>query len=95
MTVGSPLAVTAIRKTLRSFATLRCPECVSHWFNAMDERDVVALYPLDTTHFPLAPAEPSIENKRDVSNQTTNRHGINGYLDDPVVAQRIYEALVG
>ncbi len=95
VTVGSPIAVTAIRKTLKSFDTLRCPECTSQWFNAMDERDVVALYPLDTEHFPLDPAEPSIENKRDVKNNTTNRHGISGYLDDRVVAKRIYDSLVG
>jgi hypothetical protein len=53
VTVGSLLAATAIRSALRTFATTRCPECVSNWFNAMDERDVVALYSLDTHHFPL------------------------------------------
>jgi hypothetical protein len=93
VTVGSPLAVTEIRKTLRSIAPTRCPECVSGWFNAMDERDVVALYPLDVDHFPLAPANPAIENKRDVRNKTTNRHGIGGYLDDKEVARCIYDSL--
>jgi len=94
VTVGSPLAVTEIRKTLKSFAPSRCPECVSNWFNAMDERDVVALYPLDTDCFPLDPANPAIENKKDVRNKTSNRHGIAGYLDDKDVAKRIYDALV-
>lgn len=93
VTVGSPLAVTEIRKTLKSFSTTRCPECVSKWFNALDERDVVALYPLDTDHFPLDPLNPAIENKRDVRNKTSNRHGIAGYLDDKEVARRIYDAL--
>jgi len=93
VTVGSPLAVTEIRKTLRSFAPTRCPECVSKWFNAMDERDVVALYPLEPSRFPLDPTIPAIENKRDVQNKTTNRHGIVGYLDDQDVAKRIYDAL--
>jgi hypothetical protein len=93
ITVGSPLAVKEIRKTIRSFAPTRCPECVSKWFNAMDERDVVALYPLDTGHFPLDPANPAIENKRNVKNKTRNRHGIAGYLDDQEVAKRIYDAL--
>jgi hypothetical protein len=94
VTLGSPLAVSEIRKTLRSFAPTRCPECVTSWFNAMDERDVVALYSLDTSRFPLDPANPAIENKIDVSNKTRNRHGIAGYLDDQEVARRIYDALV-
>ena len=62
------------------------------WFNAMDQRDVVALYPLDGTHFPI---DPAIENKTDVDNDTENRHGISGYLTDKVVAKRIYDALAG
>ncbi|MGZ4895289.1 MAG: hypothetical protein ACXVJ0_02545, partial [Candidatus Angelobacter sp.] len=73
---------------------IRCPECASEWFNAMDERDVVALYPLDPNCFPLDPINPAIENKRDVRNNTTNRHGIGGYLNDKEVAKRIYDALV-
>lgn len=93
VTVGAPLAISEIRRTLRSFAPTRCPECVSKWFNAMDERDVVALYPLDAGRFPLDPANPAIENKRDVRNKTRNRHGIAGYLDDKEVAKRIYDAL--
>jgi hypothetical protein len=94
VTVGSPLAVSVIRKTVKGFGPTRCPECVSEWFNAMDERDVVALYPLDTNSFPLNPADPAIENKRDVRNKTRNRHGIAGYLDDAEVARRIYDSLV-
>lgn len=93
VTLGSPLAVTEIRKTLRNLATLRCPEGVSEWFNALDARDVIALYPLDTKSFPLDPTTPAIENKCDVDNKTENRHGIAGYLDDGDVARRIYDAL--
>jgi hypothetical protein len=93
VTVGSPLAVTEIRKTLKFIAPTRCPECATKWFNAMDDRDVVALYPLTTEYFPLDPPVPSIENKVDVKNKTTNRHGIAGYLDDRDVAKRIYDAL--
>ncbi len=94
VTVGSPLGVEEIRRRMRSLATLRCPEGVSAWFNAMDDRDVVALYPLTMANFPLDPANPAIENKTDVRNRTENRHGISGYLDDPVVAKRIYDALM-
>ena len=93
VTVGSPLGVTAIREALKSFATTRCPSCVAHWFNAMDVRDVVALYPLTPQHFALDPAEPAIDNHTGVRNRTQNRHGIGGYLDDERVALEIYEAL--
>lgn len=88
ITLGSPLAVDAIRRKL---APHRHPPCVGIWFNAFDERDVVALYPLDADHFPL---DPAITNKRDVDNTTTNRHGISGYLGDPEVALRLYQAVI-
>lgn len=88
ITLGSPLGVTAIKKSLRP---IKHPPCVEKWFNAMDERDVVALYPLTREHFDI---DPEIENKRDVDNHTRNRHGISGYLNDKQVARRIYEALV-
>jgi hypothetical protein len=93
VTLGSPLAITEIRRALRSSGPARCPECVGSWFNALDERDVVALYPLDTSCFPLDPSEPSIVNKTDVQNRTPNRHGSDGYLDDKDVARQIYDAL--
>lgn len=89
VTLGSPLAVKAIKKSL---APNKHPECAATWFNAMDERDVVALYPLDAEHFPISPA---IVNKRDVENDTENRHGISGYLSDQEVARRIHDAIVG
>lgn len=87
VTLGSPLAVRVIKELL---APIKHPVCVEHWFNAMDERDVVSLYALDEDHFPV---DPSIENKTDVDNFTDNRHGIAGYLSDKVVAKRIYNAL--
>jgi hypothetical protein len=89
VTVGSPLAITKIRSALRP---LTFPSCATSWFNALDPGDVVALYPLDAHSF--ATLQPPIENKTDVVNQTPNQHGIAGYLNDPVVAKRIYDALV-
>lgn len=86
VTLGSPLAVKAIKMAL---APNKHPECVGKWFNAMDERDVVALYPLNADNFPIS---PSIDNQTNVDNQTENRHGIAGYLNDKQVAKRIYEA---
>lgn len=94
VTLGSPLGVTEIRKTVKALAApTQCPTCAAAWFNAMDDRDVVALYPLTVTEFPLDPATPAIENKTDVRNKTENRHGIAGYLDDKEVARKIYDAL--
>ena len=95
LTVGSPLGVTEIRKRLKRSAIARTPEVVQRWHNAMDIRDVVALYPLTPQHFPLNPVEPGIENSTNVKNRTANRHGISGYLDDPGVAKLIYDGLVG
>ena len=88
VTLGSPLAVTALRKKL---APNRHPACVTRWFNAFDKRDVVALFALDKQHFPL---DPPITNFDGVDNPTPNRHGISGYLDDPVVATTIYQAVL-
>ncbi len=88
VTVGSPLAIRAVRKYL---VPLRSPKALA-WFNAFDPRDIVALNPLDGQNFPV---EPAIENKRDVDNFTDNRHGIAGYLGDAVVARKVYDALGG
>jgi alpha-beta hydrolase superfamily lysophospholipase len=87
VTVGSPLAVSAIKKLT---GRPRHPSCAARWFNAMDPRDVVALHPLDSDHFRV---DPLIHNKTDVDNPTENRHGITGYLGDPEVAQHIHTAL--
>jgi hypothetical protein len=87
LTVGSPLAVRAVRD---QFRPLKAPVPVAKWYNAMDTRDVVALYPLDADNFPISPA---IENNITVQNHTDDRHGIDGYLDDQNVARRILQAL--
>ena len=88
VTLGSPLAVTEIRRRLMP---LKHPACVGQWFNAMDAKDVVALYPLGGAGFPV---ERKIENWTHVENFTDDHHGIEGYLEDRVVARRIYDALV-
>lgn len=87
LTVGCPLGIRAIRDNL---VPLRFPQPVGAWYNAFDTRDVVALYPLDGANFPVTPA---IENYGMVDNQTDNRHGIAGYLDDVFVAKRILDAV--
>ena len=87
ITVGSPLGVRSVRD---QFRPLRYPP-VDGWYNAYDPRDVVALYPLDAANFPVRPA---IENNGTVKNQTPNRHGIAGYLNDANVAKKTLAVLV-
>jgi hypothetical protein len=89
VTLGSPMGVELIRSQLAPIKFPKPP--LGHWYNAYDERDVVALYPLDRDNFDV---DPAIENSSRVNNHTGNRHGIDGYLDDPAVARRIHEALV-
>ncbi len=43
VTLGYPLGVTGIKAAL---PPIEHPACAARWFNAMDERDAVALYPL-------------------------------------------------
>lgn len=87
VTVGSPLGVRSVRD---HFRPLRFPPPVEAWYNAFDDRDVVALYPLDAANFPV---QPGIENDGAVKNHAANRHGIVGYLDDPDVARHVLDAL--
>jgi hypothetical protein len=87
MTLGSPLAITMIKDSLKPIA---CPSQVKRWVNAFDVTDVVSLYPLDKGHFNVKPA---IKNLSHVKNETSNHHGISGYLEDEVVAAHIYDAL--
>jgi hypothetical protein len=89
VTIGSPLGLTAIRERLVPPA-IQHPAGVQSWFNAYDTRDIVSLYPLDQTTWPI---EPPISNYGNVDNHTNNRHSINGYLDDAVVARMIFEGL--
>lgn len=91
VTLGSPLAVTRIRDSLGR-PVVR-PDCVDRWINAMDKRDVVALYPLTQARFQIHPAGFHIENMTHVRNHTGNRHGISGYLGDARVARAIHDAL--
>jgi len=87
VTLGSPLAVRAIRD---QFRPLRFPSSVNTWYNAFDPRDVVALYPLDAANFPV---QPSIQNEAHISNNTSNRHGIVSYLSSAPVTTQILRAL--
>lgn len=87
ITVGSPLAIRAIR---RRFTPISFPPHVGSWKNAFDKRDIVALYPLDKNNFDI---DPAIENYADIKNKTDNRHGISGYLDSKIVANWVHSRL--
>jgi len=89
VTVGCPLGIRAIRNQL---VPLKFPKPAHAWYNAFDTRDVVALFPLDDSNFPVIPA---VTNFDGVKNHTDNRHGIDGYLDDTKVAERILDGLAG
>ena len=87
ITVGSPLAIRAVRDRFRPIGF---PTAARSWYNAFDPKDVVALYPLDAANFPVNPA---VQNFGGVNNATDNRHGIVGYLDDADVARHVLDAL--
>jgi hypothetical protein len=87
VTVGSPLGLKAISSKL---GVPENPAGAAGWYNAFDRRDIVALNPLDATCFPT---RPEITNNNGVKNDTDNRHGIVGYLNDPQVAGEIAAAL--
>jgi hypothetical protein len=87
VTVGSPLGIRAVRNEL---VPIGFPKPVSAWNNALDTRDIVALYPLDASNFPV---DPGVTNYNRVNNHTDNRHSIAGYLDDPTVTRWILDAL--
>ncbi|OWK25749.1 hypothetical protein AJ87_07010 [Rhizobium yanglingense] len=87
ITVGSPLGITAISSKLR---VIENPAAAVGWYNAYDERDIVALNPLDSSYFPT---NPSIMNNSGVNNYTENRHGITGYLNDGAVAATILSGI--
>lgn len=88
ISVGSPLGLNTVRNTLTR--PLAMPTKVGTWRNAYDDRDVVALLPLDSKTWPITPA---IENFSEVRNQTDNAHGIEGYLNDKQVAAWVVEGL--
>ncbi|MGK0180370.1 MAG: hypothetical protein ACI8PD_002177 [Nitrospinales bacterium] len=89
VTVGSPLGIRSIKEKLQT--PIKMPSRVADWYNGRDPHDVVALHPLNATHFPIT---PEIENDSTVDNPTSDQHGITGYLIDADVAKKIYQALM-
>ncbi|MHA7618174.1 hypothetical protein ACX12M_06625 [Cellulosimicrobium cellulans] len=101
LTLGSPLAVRAIRDVLAARAPLRVPAPVRRWVAARDPRDALALHGLGPAALPLDPASPGIE-ELVVANAAPGHHAAAvvldggrpaGYLAVPEVARTVADAL--
>jgi hypothetical protein len=91
ITLGSPLAISAIVKRLPSDSPPRtAPPNVGLWLNARDPKDTVALHDLSPAMYA---GPPTVLNYNKVVNNSDNRHGIVDYLADPFVAKAIFNAL--
>ncbi|WP_264029246.1 hypothetical protein [Cellulosimicrobium sp. SH8] len=103
LTLGSPLAIRAIRDVLAARAPVRVPAPVRRWVAARDRRDALALHGLGADAFPLDPATPAIEDLV-VANAAPGHHAAAvlltdgspaGYLARPEVAGTVAAALDG
>jgi len=101
LTLGSPLAIRAIRDVLAARAPLRVPAPVRRWVAVRDRRDALALHGLGRAAFPLDPATPAIEDLV-VANAAPGHHAAAvvlddgrpaGYLARPEVARTVADAL--
>lgn len=86
LTVGSPLGIGAIRKRVKPVVHPK----VKRWFNARDERDVVAMHPLIGEYFAC---HPQPVDHSAVRNRSANAHHITGYLNDAKTSAQIAMAL--
>jgi hypothetical protein len=98
LTVGSPLGINGIYKRLQSWESGKMwPENVRTWINASDPRDRVALAStLGRSNIFSGKAKDGrcdVLNLVDIDNDTENKHGISGYLENPGVARCIISAL--
>lgn len=88
ITLGSPLGLNSVIRQL--YPPPSFPNVIrGKWTNIYDKSDIVSLRPLNGGHFRV---DPEINNHI-VVNTTENRHGIEGYLSNPIVAQTISEIL--
>jgi hypothetical protein len=87
ITMGSPLGLDVFKKKLGP--PRRKPSFVKRWINFYDPSDLVALAKdLDENTFAAA-----IENDGTVDNQTSNAHGITGYLPHKGVIDALRKVL--
>lgn len=91
ITIGSPLGIETIYTRLPSDTPpRRAPAGVADWFNARDDRDVVALFEVPAGRYR---GDPAVRNYSGVDNRSENRHGIEEYLRDRKVAQELRSVL--
>ncbi|MFC8922044.1 hypothetical protein [Cellulosimicrobium sp. NPDC057127] len=85
VTLGSPLAVRAVRDVLAARAPLRVPSSVHRWVAARDPRDALALHDLGPRELPLGPGSAVIE-ELVVDNRAPGHHAAALLLPDGVAA---------
>lgn len=88
ITLGSPLGMKAIVRQLYTSPTFPLV-LKGTWTNIYDKRDIVSLRALEAAHFRV---NPEIANMA-VSNETDDRHGIEGYLSNAFVARAISDIM--
>jgi hypothetical protein len=99
-TLGSPLALRAVRDALRARGPLTFPPAVGRWVAARDPRDLLTLHDLDPASFPIEPGDRQIETLH-VHNRVPGYHSAAGvvdgrpagYLADANVARAVGAAL--
>ncbi|GAA4723146.1 hypothetical protein GCM10023216_10730 [Isoptericola chiayiensis] len=99
VTLGSPLAIAAVRDAVEAIAPLTWPAPVERWVALRDPRDLLTLRDLDADGFPL-PGPLTIENA-DVVNPVPGHHAAATVLDNrpagyaavPEVGRLLDEAL--
>ncbi|MEG3616380.1 hypothetical protein [Isoptericola haloaureus] len=79
VTLGSPLAITAVREAVEAVAPLTWPPPVQRWVALGDPRDLLTLRDLDADGFPL-PGPLAIENAH-VDNPVPGHHAAATVLD--------------
>lgn len=94
VTLGAPLAWRPVTQALARLEAPRMPACVATWVNARDPQDAVAIGGVITgALLPGGPGLPVVTEETRIVNPEDGRHAIEYYLADPVVAERIAEAL--
>jgi hypothetical protein len=90
ITIGSPLGTASVGRHVKNIlgpSTPPFPEISGPWLNFADDRDRVPLsLPIDRRTLMSGIIDASVINHFDIRNETPNRHGIAGYLDDPIIA---------
>lgn len=88
LTIGSPLAVAAVKNAIGPIFAR--PDSVNAWLNGLDRDDAVTLgRALKETTF-----GPGIENVDDIDNGKADPHAANMYLRDRRLAEALVRALV-